>query len=42
MGWVQWFYVDKTVLITGATGFCGKALMEKILRALSYAIVFKL
>lgn len=34
MGWVRDFYADKTLLITGATGFLGKALVEKILRAL--------
>lgn len=34
MGWVRDFYTDKTLLITGATGFLGKALVEKVLRAL--------
>ncbi len=34
MGWVRKFYAGKTVLVTGATGFLGKALVEKILRAL--------
>lgn len=34
MGWVREFYEGKTVLITGATGFLGKALVEKVLRAL--------
>lgn len=28
------YYADKTVLVTGATGFLGKALVEKILRSL--------
>ena len=27
------FYAQKTVLITGATGFLGKVVMEKLLRA---------
>lgn len=34
MGLVREFYKGKTVLITGATGFLGKALVEKALRAL--------
>lgn len=34
MGLVSGFFDGKTVLITGATGFLGKALVEKILRAL--------
>ncbi|MFA0776271.1 MAG: hypothetical protein THHGLFOP_001799, partial [Candidatus Fervidibacter sp.] len=34
MGWVRKFYAGKTVLVTGATGFLGKALVEKVLRAL--------
>lgn len=34
MGWVREFYDGKTLLITGATGFLGKALVEKVLRAL--------
>ncbi|MFA0735943.1 MAG: hypothetical protein OGMRLDGQ_002443, partial [Candidatus Fervidibacter sp.] len=34
MGWVREFYEGKTLLITGATGFLGKALVEKVLRAL--------
>lgn len=34
MGWACDFYAGKTLLITGATGFLGKALVEKILRAL--------
>ncbi len=34
MGWVRDFYVGKTLMITGATGFLGKALVEKVLRAL--------
>lgn len=28
------FYADKTILITGATGFLGKVVLEKILRDL--------
>jgi alcohol-forming fatty acyl-CoA reductase len=27
------FYSGKNVLITGATGFCGKVLVEKLLRS---------
>ncbi len=34
MGWVREFYCGKTLLITGATGFLGKALVEKVLRTL--------
>ncbi|GBC99125.1 Long-chain-fatty-acid--CoA ligase [bacterium HR17] len=34
MGWVRAFYAGKTLLVTGATGFLGKALVEKVLRAL--------
>ncbi len=34
MGWVREFYRDKVLFITGATGFLGKALVEKILRTL--------
>jgi long-chain acyl-CoA synthetase len=34
VGWVREFYEGKTLLITGATGFLGKALVEKVLRAL--------
>ncbi|MFA0783003.1 AMP-binding protein [Fervidibacter sacchari] len=34
MGWVRDFYTGKTLMITGATGFLGKALVEKVLRAL--------
>lgn len=34
MSKIQEFFADKTVLITGATGFLGKALLEKLLRAL--------
>jgi len=32
MGKVQKFYEDKVILLTGATGFCGKVLCEKLLR----------
>jgi thioester reductase-like protein len=28
------FYLDKTILITGSTGFLGKVVLEKILRSL--------
>ena len=31
---VRSFYENRSVLITGATGFIGKALVEKILRSL--------
>ncbi len=34
MSTIQEFYTGKTVLVTGATGFLGKALVEKILRSL--------
>ena len=29
---IQHFFVNKTVFITGASGFIGKAIMEKLLR----------
>ena len=28
------FYADKTILLTGATGFLGKVVLEKVLRSL--------
>jgi 1-acyl-sn-glycerol-3-phosphate acyltransferase len=34
MSKIQEFFTDKTALITGTTGFLGKALLEKMLRAL--------
>src|SRR6516162_936248 len=34
MSTIQEFFTGKTVLVTGATGFLGKALVEKILRSL--------
>src|SRR5262249_11481195 len=34
MSTIQEFFTGKTVLVTGATGFLGKALVEKILRGL--------
>jgi len=30
---IQGFYKGRSVLITGATGFCGKSLLEKLLRS---------
>lgn len=30
---IQEFYKGRTVLITGATGFCGKSLLEKLIRS---------
>ena len=30
---VQEFYKGRSVLITGATGFCGKSLLQKLLRS---------
>jgi FlaA1/EpsC-like NDP-sugar epimerase len=32
---IQEFYKGRSVLITGATGFCGKSLLEKLLRSCS-------
>src|SRR5262249_5713070 len=34
MSTIQEFFAGKTVLVTGATGFLGKALVEKVLRSL--------
>jgi long-chain acyl-CoA synthetase len=34
MSTIQRYFADKTVLVTGATGFLGKALLEKMLRSL--------
>ena len=31
---IDYFYLNKTILITGSTGFLGKVLLEKILRSL--------
>jgi len=36
------FYKDKTVFITGATGFMGKVLVEKLLRSTSVARIYLL
>src|SRR5262249_53277940 len=33
MGTIQRYFSGKTVLVTGATGFLGKALLEKMLRS---------
>ena len=33
---IQEFYKGRSVLITGATGFCGKSLLEKLLRSCAY------
>jgi fatty acyl-CoA reductase len=30
---IQEFYKGRSVFITGATGFCGKSLLEKLLRS---------
>jgi FlaA1/EpsC-like NDP-sugar epimerase len=30
---IQKFYKGRSLLITGATGFCGKSLLEKLLRS---------
>jgi len=35
MGKVSDFYASKVILVTGATGFCGKAIVEKLLRECS-------
>jgi len=32
---IKEFYRDKTIFITGTTGFVGKVVLEKILRSLS-------
>jgi len=34
MSTIQQYFTGKTVLVTGATGFLGKALIEKMLRSL--------
>jgi alcohol-forming fatty acyl-CoA reductase len=33
MSKVSEFYAEKNVLVSGATGFCGKVLVEKLLRS---------
>jgi hypothetical protein len=33
MGKIREFFSGKNVLVTGATGFCGKVLVEKLLRS---------
>lgn len=33
MGKISEFYSGKNVLVTGATGYCGKVLVEKLLRS---------
>jgi len=35
MGKVSEFYKNKVILVTGGTGFCGKAIIEKLLRECS-------
>lgn len=35
-GNLQDFYRDKTIFITGTTGFIGKVVLEKILRSLGH------
>src|SRR5262249_39349389 len=35
MSTIQEYFAGKTVLVTGATGFLGKAIVEKMLRSLS-------
>jgi len=42
IGDVETFYKDKTVFITGATGFMGKVLVEKLLRSTSVARIYLL
>ncbi len=32
---IKEFYKDKTIFITGTTGFVGKVVLEKILRSLA-------
>lgn len=39
---IQQFYNDKNVFITGATGFVGKLLVEKLLRSTDVAKIFVL
>lgn len=39
---IQYFYRNKTVLLTGATSFIGKLLLEKILRLLHVKSVYVL
>ena len=37
---VKEFYENKTILITGCTGFVGKVVLEKILRSLSFRRIY--
>lgn len=34
MKMIREFYIDKTILLTGATGFLGKVVLEKLVRTL--------
>ncbi|CRL04380.1 CLUMA_CG017471, isoform A [Clunio marinus] len=40
MGQISEFYKGKNILVTGATGFCGKVLVEKLLRSCNVGKIF--
>ena len=37
---VKQFYAQKTILLTGCTGFLGKVILEKLLRTTEFAMLY--